>query len=143
MGGGASVRLFVKSVKTVTGETEFERRTIVNKIGDSPDRIEIEGKRMEGTFQVKAYETETEPQYEFILPEDQQHVIETVREVASKHGLEVEIIDVAKESVLHRAVQEQIERVRIFPTLVVGTALKIEGDMTKKQIESILAHAKG
>jgi hypothetical protein len=94
---------------------------------------------MKGTFVLKAYETETEPQYEFVLSDEQQKVVEKVKEVALKHGLEVEVIDVTRESLLHRAIEEGLGRIGTFPTLVAGSGGKIEGKMTRKQIESVLS----
>jgi hypothetical protein len=133
--------LYVKSVKTVTGTESFERRAFLNKIGDYPDRIEIEGKRMNGTFVMKAYQTETEPRYEFILPEDQQRVVEMVKEIASKHGLEVEVIDVSRENVLHRAMQREFENIKTFPTLIADSGEKLKGNFSQEQIESFLSES--
>jgi hypothetical protein len=62
-----------------------------------------------------------------------------VTEAASKKGLEVEVIDVARESILHRAFQEELEKIHAFPTIMVGSGRKIEGNMTKKQIDEVLS----
>lgn len=113
----------------------------MNKIGDRPSRIEIKGKRMKGTFVLRAYETETEPQYEFVLPENQQRIVELVKEVASSHNLEVEIVDVVKENVLHRAAQREFKRIRTFPTLVSVSGEMLTGVTTKEQLEAFLSKA--
>jgi glutaredoxin len=136
---GSKVRLFVKSVKTVTGTKEFEHATWLRRAGARPDRIELEGKITTGTFRVKAYETETEPAYDFVLPEDQEKVVEMVTEAASKKGLQLEVIDVTKENILHRAIQEELKKIHTFPTIIVGSAQKIEGRMTKEQIDDVLS----
>jgi len=135
-------RLYVKSVKTITGTKEFEQRTFVGKIGSRPERIEIEGKRMKGTFVLKMSETEMEPRYEFILPENQQRIVEMVKEIASRNNLKVEIVDVTKENVLHRAIQGEIEKIRTFPTLIVSSAERIEGNITEKQIKRLFRKEK-
>jgi len=62
-----------------------------------------------------------------------------VERIASKHGLEVEVVDVAKESVLRREIQKEFEKVRTFPTLTVSSGEKIEGKITEKEVESILS----
>lgn len=136
---GFKVRLFVKSVKTLTGTEEFEHVTFRNRVGARPDRIELEGSRTTGTFRIKAYETETEPVYEFVLPEDQEKVVEMVKEAASKKGYEVEVIDVTRENILHRAIQEELDKIHAFPTIMTGSGQKIEGIMTKKQIDDFLS----
>jgi hypothetical protein len=129
------VIVYVKSVKTPVGIKEFERRIPISKLGDSPDRIEVEGKITGGTFVAKAYVTEREPAYEFVLSEDQQVIIDLTRKTASKLGLEVKVIDVSKENALHRAIQREFEKVRFFPTLVSDSGMMLEGVSTKEQIE--------
>jgi hypothetical protein len=129
----------VKSVKTVTGIKETEREIFGGSPLHHPTRIQIEGKVTEGTYRMRQFETETEPKYEFILPEDQQRVVEMIKELASKRGLKVEVVDVTKENVLHRKIQEEFERIRTFPTLMLISGEKIEGNMTRNQIESIMS----
>jgi hypothetical protein len=98
--GGPKVRLFVKSIKTLTGTEEFEHVTFPSRVGARPDKIEVEGKRTTGTFRVKAYQTETEPAY---------------------------------------VIQEDLEKINTFPTITVGSGQKIEGVMTRKQIDNFLS----
>lgn len=81
MGRLRRVTVYVKSVKTIVGMKEFERRTLTTKLSDRPSRAEIEGKRMKGTFVLKTYATEAEPQYEFILSEDQHRIVEMIKEI--------------------------------------------------------------
>jgi hypothetical protein len=137
--GSVKVRLFVKSVKTLTGTEEFEHVTFPSRVGARPDRIELEGKRTTGTFRVKAYQTETEPVYEFVLPEDQGKVVEMVLEAALKKGLKVEVVDVAKEGTIHRMIRRDLEKINTFPTITLGSRQKIEGMMTRKQIDDFLS----
>jgi hypothetical protein len=135
---GAQVTVYVKSVKTIVGTKEFERRTPVSKLGDSPDRIELDGKRAGGTFVVKAYVTEKEPAYEFVLSEEQQLIVDLIEKTASGLRLEVKVIDVGRENVLRRAIQKEFEKIRLFPTLVSDSGMMLEGISTKEQIESFL-----
>ena len=87
-----TVMLYVKSVKTLVGTEGYESRTVMGKIGSYPDRVELEGKRMKGTFQIKAYQTETQPEYEFILPEAQRALTEMAKKLCRKHDFELRII---------------------------------------------------
>jgi glutaredoxin len=136
---GPKVRLYVKSEKTVTGTEETEREVFMRQLYTHPDRVKVEGSVPGGTFRVRLFETEAEPRYEFVLSEDQQAIVEMVERIASKHGLEVEVVDVAKESVLRREIQKEFEKVRTFPTLTVSSGEKIEGKITEKEVESILS----
>jgi hypothetical protein len=45
----------------------------------------------------------------------------------------------ARANVLRRAIQKEFEKIRIFPTLIVSSGEKIEGKVTKEQIESFLS----
>lgn len=62
-----------------------------------------------------------------------------VQKLASRHGLKVEVIDVTKEDVLHRTIQREFARIRVFPTLTTSSGDKIEGKITEKEVESILS----
>jgi hypothetical protein len=83
---GPRFRLYIKSVKTVTGINEFERRTPFNKLGEPPARVEIEGKRTTGTYVMKAYMTEKELAYELVLTDEQQRIINWVKEISARLG---------------------------------------------------------
>jgi hypothetical protein len=114
----SKVILYVKSIKTVIGT------------------VETQGLR---GFRVRVLETATEPKYDYVLSEDQQEVLEMVNKYARRHDVEVEVVDVTRENVLRRALQEEREKMRIFPTLTTDSGRRIEGKMTEEQIESFLS----
>jgi hypothetical protein len=111
------VRLYVRSVRTVTGTREVKRETLLR-----------------GVRAVK-----TEPTHDYILPEDQQKVAEMVRRIACRYGLEVEVVDIAKENVLRRVLQKEKEGIRILPTLMVRSGVRLEGSLTEMQVEPVLS----
>ena len=88
---------------------------------------------------MKTYVAEIEPTYEFILPEEQQIILDLAKKTASKLGLEVKVIDVGKENVLYRAIQKEFEKIRLFPTLVSDSGMMLEGISTREQIEAFLS----
>ena len=135
----SKVILYVKSVKTVTGTVEAEREIIGRQPG-RPDRAEIEGSRAGGKFRVRLFQTETGPKYEFVLPEDQKKVVEMVREAAYRLGLEVEVVDVARENPLHRIFQKELEKIEVFPTLLTDSEM-LMSDFAKERIEDFLSKA--
>jgi hypothetical protein len=135
----AEVRLYVKSVKTVTGTREMEREIFGRSVSSHPSRVKVEGSTADGTFRLRQFEVEREPKYDSVLSEDQEAVVEMVEKAASRHGLKVEVIDVAKEDALHRAIQREFKRIRTFPTLTVSSGEKLEGKITEKQVESLLS----
>jgi hypothetical protein len=73
-----------------------------------------------------------------MLPEVQRTFTETVKKLCRKHHFELRIIDVAKENILHRAIQQEIEKIKTFPTLMSDSGRRLEGKILGKQIESLL-----
>jgi glutaredoxin len=126
------VTLYVRSVKRIVGTEIADVKTLIS---GGP------GLRPGGFRAVPpgAMQTVEEvPKYELILPEDQKDSVETVRRLADRNGFDVHIIDVTKESILRREIQKGIEGIRIFPTLVTDSGIRIEGTATKERLESLL-----
>lgn len=134
----SKVRLYVKSVKTVVGTIETEHEIFGRTSLDDPSRVRVEGSAAGGTFRLRQFAVETEPKHDYVLAEDQRKVVEMVTKIARRHCLEVEVVDVAKENILRRTIQKERERIRTFPALIAGSEQKIEGEMTEKQVESLL-----
>jgi hypothetical protein len=62
-----------------------------------------------------------------------------VKTIASKYGLEVEVIDVTRENFLGILIRRRRGKIDIFPTLIAGSGQKAEGEITEKQVESLLS----
>jgi hypothetical protein len=110
------LRLYVKSVKTITGTAEVMHARLR-----------------------ESHAVEIEPMHDYVLTEDQQKVVEIVREIARRHNLEVEIVDVTRENILHRVIQEEREKIRAFPALLADSGERIEGNISEEQAESFLS----
>jgi hypothetical protein len=126
--------LYVKSVKTIETEEKVVEKATIDLIWRGypytvPPRF------------LPCYDVVTVSKDEFVLPEDQQRVVEMVKEIASRHGLEVEVIDVSRENALHRAVQRELENIKTFPTLIANSGEKLEGNFSQEQIESSLSES--
>ena len=94
--------------------------------------------RMPGGFGHTYHGTVKGTKTDFVLPEDQKRIVEMVEEIASKLGLEVEVVDVAKESAIHKAIKRE-PQITTYPTLVTGSGEKIEGELRKEQVETFLS----
>jgi hypothetical protein len=116
-----SIRLCVKSAKVITGAVKATYR--------------LWGVRVSMRYD----DEEFEPNYDYVLAEDTQKTVEMVRRLARVHGLEVEVLDVARENVLRRVLQEEREGIRAFPTLVAGSERRVEGEITEEQVESLFS----
>lgn len=126
------VTLYVKSVKSVVATEASDVKTLISG-GPS---MRPGGFRTVPTSAM--YDVEEVPVYEFVLPEDQKDFVETVKDVAVRLGFAAEIIDVTKENILQRRIQREVEKVRTFPTLVTDSGRRVEGKITKEQLESFL-----
>jgi len=116
------ITLYVKSVKSVTGTEKWGRWGYVASPSVRPGGYRL----------VRDYKTYSEPKYEKILPEDQKNFVKMVKEIAPRHGFDIEIVDVTKQKGLE---------VKTFPTLITDSGEKIEGCVSKEQVESQLAKA--
>jgi hypothetical protein len=110
------VRLYVKSVRTITGETQ------VNSF-NSP---------------VGRYDIPLEATYAHVLPENQQRIVDIARKLAVKYSFGIRLMDVGKENVLEREIRKELERIKVFPAFIADSGEKIEGDLTEGQIEVFL-----
>ncbi len=110
------LRLYVKSIKTVTGT------------------VEVEHARMR-----EVHAVETEPKHEYILPEDQQQAIETVKSISREYSVEVEVVDAARENIIHRLIEEKQEKIKEFPTLISDSGERIEGEMTEEKVRYLIS----
>jgi hypothetical protein len=91
------------------------------------------GVRPGGYRLIPDYKDYSEPKYENVLPDDQKNIVEMVKEIASRYGFDVEIVDVTK--------SEKGPRIKTFPALITDSGEKIEGSISKEQIESFFAKA--
>jgi short-subunit dehydrogenase len=73
------------------------------------------------------------------LPDDQKAAVEIVRRLCEKHGIEVRIVDVTRENLLHRVVQEEVSKIKTFPTLITDSGRRLEGSFSEEQVESLLS----
>jgi len=101
------ITFFVKGTRAAVG-TEVSGRW--GWAGRSGQRV--------GGLVVRDYEAYSEARYESILSDEQKRTVQLVQEIAAQHSYELEVIDVASESVLDRFIEKEIRKVKIFPTLL-------------------------
>jgi hypothetical protein len=76
--------------------------------------------------------------YDFVLPEDQQRMIENVKEAASRFGFDLEIVDLARRNAFSRWRLEHSKRIKTLPALMTDSGEIVEGVKTKEEIEALL-----
>jgi hypothetical protein len=84
----------------------------------------------------------TRPKYDFVLPEDQEKVVGIVRESCQEHGFELVVVDVTQQDGLHRAIITTFGGIRESPTIVSGSGRRIEGVLSKDQVDAFLSKEK-
>jgi glutaredoxin len=129
-----SVTLYVKSKKVITGKTSVTEPHLIKKGVRSGDAF-----RMRDMFWDTAFDNKVEEVHDYVLPDDQKATAETVRRLCEKHGFELRIIDVTRENILHRAMQEEVSKIKTFPTLITDSERRVEGSFLEEQLESLLS----
>ena len=75
---------------------------------------------------------------EYALPPDQREVIDLVKNVAKQHKYTVEIVDMAKENIVEKLIEE-IKGLDVIPTIKTNLENKLEGpQITKERLELLL-----
>jgi len=126
--------LYVKSGNVVTGETSVMEPYLIKKGVPRGDFY-----RMRDMFWGVAFGTRIEEVRDYVLPDDQKAIVEIVKKVCEKYGFEIKVVDLARENVLHRAVQEEVSKIKIFPTLITDFGGRLEGNFSEEQVESLLS----
>ena len=125
------VTLYVKSKKTtVKNVQEGYQRTIpiynVGILGGAGTPYSV-------------YDVKIGTEYGFLLPEEEQRMLEDISKVASEYGFKVEVVDLAKKNALTKYRLEHSEKIKTLPSLVNDSGEIAEGVLTKEQIEAFLS----
>ncbi len=126
---GRQVTLYVKSTKTKVEDGQVGReKTVVSW------RVPLWGAGNPRAYQY--YDVENISHYDYVLPEDQQRMLEDVKELGLKYGFNVEVVDLEKMNVFSRFELERSKKMKTFPSMVTDSGETFEGIMTKEQIEA-------
>jgi hypothetical protein len=82
------------------------------------------------------YDVERITHFDYVLPKDQQEMMENVKELSLKNDFKVEVVDVGKMNVLSRSRLKRSEKIETLPAMVTDSGKIFEGVMTKQQIET-------
>lgn len=134
MSMSSEVILYVRSTKTATGEEqvggyrESVTAGVQTKYGPAP-------------MPIPYYDVKTVVEYDYVLSEDQQRMVEDVKELAARYGLVLTVVDLAKDSAFSRWRIEHSNKIKTLPALVTDSGEIVEGVMTREQIEAFLYRA--
>ena len=130
------IRVYVESVRRAVGTDQVAREfyrvdplTMPQSGAHSPQG----GHRI-----IQEHRVETMTRFEAALPEEQMRFLEMVESFASEHGFYFEVVDMGRKNRLERWIQKNIKNIETYPTLVTDAGHRIEGNITREQLESLL-----
>jgi glutaredoxin len=94
-----------------------------------------------GHHVIQEHRVETVTRFKVSLPDEQMRFVEMVESFASEHGFELEVVDIGRKNRLERWIQEKIKGIETYPMLVTDRGHRIEGNITREQLESLLPTA--
>ena len=129
---GSQVTLYVRSSKTATGTKQVGGYKTIASNSAAPVLYGFPPKPY--TY----YDVETKVEYDYMLPEEQQKIVEDAKELSPKYGVDLTIVDLTKDKAFSRWRLEHSKKIKTLPALVSDTGEIIEGVMTREQIEAFL-----
>jgi hypothetical protein len=135
------ITVYVKSVKTKRiKKIRMPSRGSRAMAAAAPSGYPIAGIQVSKDYR-HAYLGEEEKEVvmdEYTLPPDQREVIDLVKNAAKQHKYTVEIVDMAKENVVEKLIEE-IKGLDTIPTIKTNLGGKLEGSqITKERLELLL-----
>ena len=123
---GKKIVLYVQTVKSIGGTEEFQPSLAGNRIGGYGIGLDA-----------RAYKA-GRAKYEYVLPSEQEAIVNEVRSICNSLGFDLEVVDVTREGILRRAVQEKIKKIDAFPALLSDSGRLIEGIESKEEARAFL-----
>jgi hypothetical protein len=125
----SQVTLYVKGNRIKGADREIAReKTIVTLGGVMTDPYPNASK-------FPYYDVEKITHFDYVLPEDQQKMMEDVKELGLKYNFKVKVVDLGKMNILSRSRLKRSEKIETLPAMVTDSGEIFEGVMTKQQVE--------
>ena len=124
------VRLYVRSLKKKAGTENVVIDVPVTEILRNVIRV------------FPTHEVKTVTKYEYELPEEQEHLVEIVKEVAIKFGLKLEIIDVEQMDSFDKPLPNEVKKLKNFPVLATESETVLATGFSREDVERFLSHAR-
>lgn len=129
-----TVKLYVKSLEKPVG-TE-------NIVIDKPT-VQMIGSRFGNIIKVfPTHDVQTVTKYEYVLPEQQERLVEIIRDFASKSGFNLEVIDVAQMDYFDKPIPKEVKALNDFPVLAIDSQVQLILDFSREDIERFLSHVR-
>jgi hypothetical protein len=82
------------------------------------------------------YDVERITHFDYVLPKDQQEMMENVKELSLEHDFKVQVVDAGKMNILSRSRLKRSNKIETLPAMVTDSGKIFQGVMTKQQMET-------
>jgi hypothetical protein len=128
-----TVKLYVKSIEKAVGKENIViEKPTVQIIGEF-------GPPIVRTYPTREVQSLTK--YECVLPEDQQHMIEIVKEAVSRLGFQLEIIDVLQRDFSDKPLPREVTDLKGFPVLAIRSKTVLIRGFSREDVEQFLSQS--
>ena len=87
-------------------------------------------------------DVQTMTKYGYVLPEQQERLVEIVTEIASESGFGLEVIDVAQMDYFDKPIPKEVKELNDFPVLAIDSQVQLALDFSREDIERFLPHVR-
>jgi glutaredoxin len=124
------ITVYVRSMKIPVGETLVEELYPIKP--RAPRAYEIS---KDTWFKVKLKKI-----YRYVLPDDQKALVEAVKQLSERHGLELKIIDVTKETAMHR-LWRKLKGIKNFPVVKTNRGDRLQAPFSQSRLERFVSES--
>jgi len=129
------VKLYVRSKRKVMGTVEEGAYT--GAAIQSGTSVARSGARTPITVYQTYRKFEQKTAKEYVLPEEQEEVVELLKEIAPSCGFEVVLVDLGRISRFNRAFRKEFRGLNVFPTLKTSSGRTLT-TFAKQDVEAFL-----
>lgn len=86
------------------------------------------------------FQSRTKKEFSYVLPKDQETLVETVKRLTELHGYELKVIDVAKRNIIYRLLR-RAAGIKKFPVVEVRRGLRLRAPFSQSELESFVSHS--
>lgn len=123
------ITVYVRSIKIPVGETFVEELYPVKRASRA---YEIS---RDTWFKVKRKKV-----YNYVLQDDQKENVEVVKRLSERYGLELKVIDVARETVIYR-LWRNLKGMRNFPVVENNRGRRLQGTFSQNELERLISES--
>lgn len=121
------ITVYVRSMRVLVSETLVEEP--------------YPTKKGYGPYEVSKYimfQTKLKKKYSYVLPDDQKALVEVVKRLSERCGFELQVIDVAKETIIQRLWRE-LKWIKNFPVVETNRGGRLQAPFSQSELERFIS----